>query len=323
MMPCRLVCLSLVQFLLLGYGAASAADPWPTRPVHWVVPFPPGGATDVVARIMAQWLSQRLGQSVIVENKSGAAGNIGIQAVAAAPPDGYTLLFLPSSGTVNATLYENLPYNLQRDIAPVAGLVSTPGVMEVNRTFPAKTLPEFISYAKANPGRINMATPGTGTTVHLSGEMLMALTGIKMTHVPYRGGAPAMVDLIAGQVQVLFDVLPGSLAHIKAGDIRPLAVTSIARWPTLPDVATVAETLPGFEGTTWFGVGAPRGTPPEVIARLEQEVIAGLADPAVKARIVDVGAAPMPLGSAALGTLIAHEIAKWAKVVKAAGLKAE
>jgi tripartite-type tricarboxylate transporter receptor subunit TctC len=322
MLAHRLVCLALLA-ALFGCTAASAADPYPTRPVHWVVPFPPGGATDVIARIMAQWLTQRLGQNIIIENKSGAAGNIGTQAVATAPADGYTLLFLPSSATVNATLYENLPYNLQRDIVPVAGLVSTPGVMEVNRLFPAKTFGEFITYAKANPGKINMATPGTGTTVHLSGEMIMAATGIKMTHVPYRGGAPAMVDLIAGQVQVLFDVLPGSLPHIRAGDIRPLAVTSAARWPTLPDVATVAETLPGFQATTWFGVGAPRGTPPEIIARLEQEIIAGLADPAIRARIADLGAEPMPLGSAPLGARIAAEIDKWAKVVKAAGLKAE
>ncbi len=319
----RLFCTSLVYLLLLGYGAAFAADAYPTRPVHWVVPFPPGGATDVVARIMAQWLSQRLGQSIIIENKSGATGKIGVQAVIASPPDGYTLLFVPSSSTVNPSLYENLPYNFQRDIALIAGLVSTPGIMEVNLSVPAKTLPEFITYAKANPGRINMATPGTGTIVHLTGEMLMAATGIKMTHVPYRGGAPALVDLIAGQVQVLFDVLPGALAHVLAGETRALAVTSSARWPTLPNVATMAETIPGIEASVWFGVGAPRGTPPEIIARLEREIIAGLADPAIKARFADVGAMPMPLGSAAMAALIAADTDKWAKVVKAAGLKAE
>jgi tripartite-type tricarboxylate transporter receptor subunit TctC len=272
---------------------------------------------------MAQWLSQRLGQSVVIENKSGAAGNLGIQSVVVSAPDGYTLLFVPTSSTINPALYQNLPYNFQRDIAPIAGLVTTPGVMEVNAAFPAKTLAEFIAYAKANPGRINMATPGTGTIVHLAAEMLMAETGIKMTHVPYRGGAPALVDLMAGQVQVFFDVVPGSLPHIQSGQVRALAVTSSTRWPALPDVPAMAETIPGVEANVWFGVGAPRGTPTEIIARLEREILAGLADPPIRARLADVGAAPLPLGTAAFQAHIAAETAKWAKVVREAGLKAE
>ena len=318
----RLACITILNLLLLG-SAAFAADPYPTRSVHWMVPFPPGGATDVVARIMAQWLSQRLGQSLVIENKSGAGGNLGIQAVAASPPDGYTLLFVPTSSTINPALYRNLPYNFQRDIAPIAGLVTTPGLMEVNPAFPAKTLAEFIAYAKANPGRINMATPGTGTIVHLAAEMLMAGTGIRMTHVPYRGGAPALVDLMAGQVQVFFDVVPGSLAHVQSGEVRALAVTSSTRWPALPNVPAMAETIPGIDANVWFGVGAPRGTPAEIVARLEQEILAGLADPAIRARLADVGAAPLPLGAAAFQAHIAAETLKWAKVVREAGLKAE
>jgi tripartite-type tricarboxylate transporter receptor subunit TctC len=318
----RLACVALVDLLLIGSGAALAADPYPSRPVHWVVPFPPGGATDVVARIMAHWLSQRLGQSVIIENKSGAAGNLGIQTVVAAPPDGYTILFVPTSSTINGALYDNLTYNFQRHIVPIAALVSTPGVMEVNPAFPAKTLPEFIAYAKGNPGRINMATPGPGTIVHLAGEMLMAATGIKMIHVPYRGGAPALVDLLAGQVQVLFDVVPGSLPHIQSGKVRALAITSDKRWPALPDVPTISETIPGVVANVWFGVGAPRATPPEIIARLEREILAGLNDPVTVARLAETGAAPTPLDHAAFGALIASETAKWHKVVKDAGLKA-
>jgi tripartite-type tricarboxylate transporter receptor subunit TctC len=319
----RLIVLSLAGLLLAGSGAARAADAYPTRPVHWIIPFPPGGATDVVARIMAQWLSDHLGQQVVIENRGGAGGNIATQSVINAAPDGYTLLLVPTSSAINATLYESLPYNFLKDIAPVAGLVRSPNVMEVNLAVPAKTVAEFIAYAKANPRKVNMASPGIGTAVHLSGELFMVMTGVQLTHVPYRGGAPALTDLMGGQVQVMFDVLPGSLAHIQAGHVRALAVTTSARADSLPDVPTVADTVPGYEASTWFGVGAPKGTPPEIIARLNQVINAGLADPTIRARLADVGSTPMPLSSAAFGALVAAETEKWAKVVKASGAKAE
>jgi tripartite-type tricarboxylate transporter receptor subunit TctC len=319
----RLLAVCLAGLLLSLPGAARAADPYPTRPVHWIVPFPPGGATDVVARIMAQWLSEHLGQQVVIENRGGAGGNIATQSVVNAAPDGYTFLFVPTSSAINATLYESLPYKFLKDIAPVAGLVRAPNVMEVSLAVPAKTVAEFIALAKANPRKINMASPGVGTAVHLSGELFMLMAGVQLTHVPYRGGAPALVDLMGGQVQVMFDVLPGSLAHIRAGEVRALAVTTRARSDVLPDVPTVADTVAGYEASTWFGVGAPRGTPPEIIAKLNAVINAGLADPTIKARLADVGSEPMPLSPAAFGALVAAETEKWAKVVKASGAKAE
>jgi tripartite-type tricarboxylate transporter receptor subunit TctC len=319
----RLIALGLAGLLLPGAGAARAADPYPTRPVHWIVPFPPGGATDVVARIMGQWLSDHLGQQVVIENRGGAGGNIAAQSVISAAPDGYTFLLVPTASAINATLYESLPYNFLKDIAPVAGLVRSPNVMEVNLKVPAKTVAEFIAYAKANPRQVNMSSPGIGTSVHLAGELFMLMTGVKLTHVPYRGGAPALTDLMGGQVQVMFDVLPGSLAHIRAGDVRALAVTTSARADALPQLPTVAETVPGYEASTWFGFGAPRGTPPEIIARLNAVINAGLADPTIKARLAEVGSEPMPLSPAGFGALVAAETEKWAKVVKAAGAKAE
>ncbi len=317
----RLIALSLAGFLLAG--AARAADPYPTRPVHWVVPFPPGGATDVVARIMSQWLSDHLGQQVVIDNRGGAGGNIATQSVINAAPDGYTIMLVPTSSAINATLYESLPYNFLNDIAPVAGLVQSPNVMEVNLSVPARTVTEFIALAKANPRQINMASPGIGTSVHLAGELFMMMAGVQLTHVPYRGGAPALVDLMGGQVQVMFDVLPGSLAHIRAGDVRPLAVTTRARSHALPDVPTVADTVAGYESSTWFGIGAPKGTPPEIVARLNSVINAGLADPTIRARLAEVGSDPMPLSPAEFGALVAAETVKWAKVVKAAGIKAE
>jgi tripartite-type tricarboxylate transporter receptor subunit TctC len=319
----RLIALGLAGLLLAGAGAARAADPYPTRPVHWIVPFPPGGATDVVARIMGQWLSDHLGQQVVIENRGGAGGNIATQSVISAAPDGYTFLLVPTASAINATLYESLPYNFLKDIAPVAGLVRSPNVMEVNLKVPAKTVAEFIAYAKANPRQVNMSSPGIGTSVHLAGELFMLMTGVKLTHVPYRGGAPALTDLMGGQVQVMFDVLPGSLAHIRAGDVRALAVTTSARADALPQLPTVAETVPGYEASTWFGFGAPRGTPPEIIARLNAVINAGLADPTIKARLAEAGSEPMPLSPAEFGALVAAETEKWAKVVKAAGAKAE
>jgi tripartite-type tricarboxylate transporter receptor subunit TctC len=318
----RFVALSAIA-LVLAAGSARAADPYPTRPVHWIVPFPPGGATDVVARIMAQWMSEHLGQQVVIENRGGAGSNIGTQAVVNAAPDGYTLLFVPTASAINATLYESLPYIFQRDIAPVAGLVRSPNVMDVNLSVPARTLPEFIAYAKANPRKINMASPGVGTAVHLSGELFMMMTGVQMIHVPYRGGAPALTDLMGGAVQVMFDVLPGSLAHIQAGEFRALAVTTSTRARALPDVPAIAETVPGYEASTWFGVGAPKGTPPEIIEKLNGVINAGLADATIRARLAEVGSDPLPLGAAAFGALVASETEKWGKVVKASGAKAE
>jgi tripartite-type tricarboxylate transporter receptor subunit TctC len=318
----RLIALGLAA-LLSGAGAARAADPYPTRPVHWIVPFPPGGATDVVARIMAQWLSEHLGQQVVIENRGGAGGNIATQSVINAAPDGYTVLLVPTSSAINATLYESLPFNFLRDIAPVAGLVRSPNVMEVNPSVPAKTVAEFIALAKANPRKLNMASPGIGTAVHLSGELFMVMTGVQPTHVPYRGGAPALTDLMGGQVQVMFDVLPGSLAHIRAGHVRALAVTTGERADALPDVPTIADTVPGYQASTWFGFAAPKGTPPEIIAKLNQVINAGLADPIIRARLAEVGSDPMPLSPAAFGALVAAETEKWAKVVKASGAKAE
>jgi tripartite-type tricarboxylate transporter receptor subunit TctC len=318
----RLMALSLACLLLAGAGAR-AADPYPTRPVHWIVPFPAGGATDVVARIMAQWLSEHLGQQVVIENRGGAGGNIATQSVINAAPDGYTVLLVPTSSAINATLYESLPYNFLKDIAPVAGLVRSPNVMEVSLSVPAMTVAEFIAHAKANPRKINMASPGIGTSVHLSGELFMVMTGVQLTHVPYRGSAPALTDLMGGQVQVMFDVLPGSLAHIQAGHVRALAVTTRERADSMPDVPTVADTVPGYEASTWFGFGAPKGTPPEIIAKLNAVINAGLADPTIKARLAEVGSAPMPLSPAAFGALVAAETEKWAKVVKASGAKAD
>jgi tripartite-type tricarboxylate transporter receptor subunit TctC len=319
----RLIALGLAGLLLAGAAAARAADSYPTRPVHWIVPFPPGGATDVVARIMAQWLSDHLGQQVVIENRGGAGGNIATQSVINAAPDGYTFLLVPTSSAINATLYESLPYTFLKDIAPVAGLVRSPNVMEVNLAVPAKTVAEFIALAKANPLKINMASPGIGTSVHLAGELFMLATGVQLTHVPYRGGAPALTDLMGGQVQVMFDVLPGSIAHIQAGQVRALAVTTSTRADSLPEVPTVAATVPGYEASTWFGFGAPRDTPPEIIARLNQVINAGLADPTIKARLAEVGSEPMPLSPAAFGALVAAETEKWAKVVKASGAKAQ
>jgi tripartite-type tricarboxylate transporter receptor subunit TctC len=319
----RLIALGIAAVLLSGLRAAWAADPYPSRPVHFVVPFLPGGPTDVVARIIGQWLSEHLGQQVVIENRGGAGGNIATQAVVNAPPDGYTILLVPTASAINATLYESLPYNFLRDIAPVAGLVRSPNVMEVNPSLPARNVSEFVAYAKANPRKINMASPGVGTSVHLTGELFMVMTGVQLTHVPYRGSAPALVDLMGGQVQVMFDVLPGSLPHIQAGEVRALAVTTRTRAPTLPDVAPLADSVPGYEASTWFGVGAPRGTPPEIIARLNQAINAGLADPATRARLAEVGSEPMPLSPDAFGALVAAETEKWAKVVKAAGAKAE
>ena len=303
---------------LAGIGTASAAD-YPVRAVKWIVPYPPAGTTDVLARIIAQWLSEKMGQQFVIENKPGAANNIGVEAVVSAPPDGYTMLLVNPANGINASLYKKLPFNFIRDIAPVAGLIRTPNVMEVTNSLPAKTVAEFIAYCKANPGKINMASSGSGTSVHLSGELFKYMTGCNMLHVPYKGAGPALTELIAGQVHVLFDNLPSSAGHIKGGRIRALAVTSANREPSMPELPTVGETVPGYEATAWFGIGMPKGTPREIIDKVNAEVNHALADPKMRERLAELGGAPIAGTPEDFGKVIAAETAKWAKVVAASG----
>jgi tripartite-type tricarboxylate transporter receptor subunit TctC len=299
------------------------AQTYPTRPVRWIIGFPPGGGADTVARIIGPWLSERLGQQVIIENRPGASTNIAVQAVVNSPADGYTLLFYGASSVVNAIVFDNLPFNLQRDIAPVSGLVAFPMVLVANPSVPAKTVAELIVHAKANPGKVTMASFGTASASHLAGELFKMMAGVNMVHVPYRGGAPMVTDLVGGQVQVGFDVMTTSLPHIRTGALRALGVADFNRFDMLPDVPSIAETLPGYEARTWAGVGVPRGTPPEIIARLNREINAGLASPAVKARLAQVGTIPMILTAKEFADYVASESEKWANVVKFAGIKPE
>jgi tripartite-type tricarboxylate transporter receptor subunit TctC len=299
---------------------ASALD-YPTRPLRWIVGFAPGGGSDTVSRIMAQWLSERLGQSVVVENKPGATTNISLQAAINSPPDGYTMVFVAASAAVNVTLFENLSFNLLRDIAPVSGLIDFSLVMVVNPSLPAKTVPEFIAYAKANPGRITMASYGTGSTSHVAGELFKTMTGIDMIHVPYRGEALALTDMIAGQVQVMFATLTGALAHIRSGALRLLAVAGKTRSEFVPEAPTIGDSVPGYEANSWCGLGVPRGTPPEIIARLNTEINAGLSDPATRARLAAVGVTPIFYTPDGFGAYVAQEVEKWGKVIKASGAK--
>jgi tripartite-type tricarboxylate transporter receptor subunit TctC len=318
------------KFLHLAAGAASLstisrfawAQSYPARPVRIIVPLPAGGAADIVARLMGHWL-ERLGQPVIVENKPGAGTNVGVQAVLNAPPDGYTLLLFGTASAINATLYEQLPFNFLRDIAPISGLVGFPLVMEINQSVPAVTVAEFVAYAKANPGKINFASAGIGTAPHLAGELFQAMTGVNMVHVPYRGEPPAISDLLAGRVQVLFGNVTASIEHIRSGALRALAVTTAAPSTALPNVPTVGETVPGYEASGWFGVGVPRGTPTEVIENLNKEINAGLADPMIMSRLADLGSTVLSLSPADLGKLVADETEKWAKVVRTANIKPE
>ena len=318
------------QILRVAALAAAAALPrpasaqaWPTRPIRWIVPFPAGGTTDLIARLMAQWLTERLGQTIIVENKPGGGTNIGVQAAVNAPPDGYTLLFTVATNAINPSLYKSLPFDFQRDIAAVAGLAELPLVMEVNPALPAKTVPEFIAYAKANPGSMNFGSFGARTISHLAIELFRLSTGIEVVHVPYQGGAPMTTDLLTGRVQAGIDALPNALPHVRAGGLRALAVLPMARSAALPDVPTMAETIPGFEVSTWSGVGVPAGTPPAIVARLSREIAAGLADPGLVARFAEVGAVPLRLSSDEMRAAIARDVAKWARVVKTAGIAAE
>jgi tripartite-type tricarboxylate transporter receptor subunit TctC len=317
----RMASVALLATLCVA-GPATAAD-YPTRPVKWIVPYPPAGTTDVLARIVAQWLTEKMGQPFIVENRPGAGNNIGVEAVVNSPPDGYTMLLVNPANGINATLYKNLNYNFIRDITPVAGLIRTPNVMEVTPSLPVKTVKEFIDYCKANPGKINMASSGSGTSVHLSGELFKSMTGCDMVHVPYKGAGPALVDLMGGQVHVLFDNLPSSIGHIKAGKLRALAVTSEGREPSLSGVPTVAETVPGYEATAWFGIGMPKGTPRDVIDKVNAEINRALADPKMRERLAELGGKPIGGTPEDFGKVIAAETAKWAKVVTSSGAKVE
>lgn len=307
---------------LLSIGGAAAQD-YPTRPVRWVVGYPPGGATDILARLVGQRLSERLNQQFVVENKPGAGNNVGTEAVVNADPDGYTILLVNPANGINASLYAKLSFNFIRDIAPVAGLARVPNVMVVPNDFPAKTVAEFVAYAKANPGKVNMASSGNGTSIHLSGELFKVLTGVEMQHVPYRGSAPAITDLLSGRVQVMFDNMPSAISHIKAGTLRALAVTTATRSNELPDVPTVADTVKGYEASAWFGIGAPKNTPAAIIDKLNKEVNAILAEPAMKARIAEMGGVTLTGSPADFGRIIASETEKWEKVVKFAGARVD
>jgi tripartite-type tricarboxylate transporter receptor subunit TctC len=297
------------------------AQSFPTRPVRIMVGAAPGGAFDILARLIGQWLSERFAQPFIIENRPGAGSNIATEAVVKAPPDGYTLLLVSSVNATNATLYDKLNFNFIRDIAPVAGIVRQPQIMLVHPSFPAKTVPEFIAYAKANPGKISMASAGNGTGPHLGGELFKMMTGVDMVHVPYRGGAPALTDLIGGQVQVMFIGPIEVVEHIRAGRLRALAVTAARRLDVLADLPTVGDFVPGYETSSWFGIGAPRNTPTEIVEALNKEVNAGLADPKLRNRTLDLGGSPLVLSPAEFGKLIADDTEKWAKVVKFSGAK--
>jgi tripartite-type tricarboxylate transporter receptor subunit TctC len=319
------------QFLHLAAGAATLpsvtriawAQAYPMRPVRLIVPFAPGGTTDIIARLIALWLSERLGQQFIIENRPGAGGNIGAEAVVRATADGYTLLIAAGANAIGTSLYQNLTFNFIRDIAPVAGLIRIPFVMEVNPSVPTKTVPEFIAYAKASPGKISMASSGIGTTPHVAGELFKMMAGVNMVHVPYRGAGPAIADLLGGQVQFMFGDMPPSIEHIRAGKLRALAVTTATRSEALPDLPTVSDYVPGYEASTWYGVGAPKNTPPEIINRLNKEINAGLDDPKLKARIAEMGSMVLAGSPADLGKLMADETEKWGKVIRAANIKPE
>ena len=319
------------QFLHLVAGAAAlpavsrivSAQAYPARPVRIVVGFAPGGGADINARLIGQWLSERLGQQFVIENRPGASGNIATEAVVRAPPDGYTLLVTPSSAAINATVYNKLSFNFIRDIAPVAGVFRGPYVMVVNPSVPTKTVPELIAYAKANPRKLNMASPGTGTGPHIAGELFKMMAGVDMVHVPYRGAGPSLTNLIGGQVQVTFESTPASIGYIRAGTLRALAVTTTKRSEALPDIPTVAEFVPGYEASTWYGVCAPKATPAEIVDKLYKEINAALVNPNMKVRLTDLGGDVLALSPANFGKFIADETEKWGNVIRALNIKAE
>jgi tripartite-type tricarboxylate transporter receptor subunit TctC len=321
---------SLSRRSVLGAGALAAlgsraafAQSYPVRPIRWVVGYPPGGTTDVLARLVAEPLSKRLGQQVYIENRPGAGNNIGTETVVNADPDGYTILLVNPANGINATLYKKLNFNFVQDIAPVAGITRSPNIMEINPKLPVKTVAEFIAYCKENPGKVNMASSGLGTSVHMSGELFKAMTGVDMVHVPYRGAGPALIDMLSGQAHVLFDNLPSSVEHVRSGALRALAVTTAEPSPALPGVPTVAETVPGYEASAWFGIGAPKRTPPELIERLNKEVNEILEEPAMIKKLADLGGTPLRLSPAQFGKVIADETEKWKKVVEFSGAKLE
>jgi tripartite-type tricarboxylate transporter receptor subunit TctC len=303
--------------------SSASAQTFPARPVRVIVPYAPGGNTDLYGRLIARWLAERLGQPFVIENRPGAGTNIGTEAVVRAPADGHTLLLVAPTAAINATLYEKLNFNFLRDIAPVAGLISQYLMMLVNPAVPAKTVPEFIAYAKQNPGRLSFASQGVGSPGQMAGELFKVMTGIDMVHVPYRGGGPALTDLIGGQVQMMLISAAVAIEHVRSGRLRALAVTSKTRWDSAPDLPTVHETVPGYEMSSWFGIGAPKGTPTDVVDRLNKEINAGLEDPKVKAQIVSLDAVPLKVSSAEFGAFIAQETDKWAKVIRAAQIKPE
>jgi tripartite-type tricarboxylate transporter receptor subunit TctC len=319
------------QFLRLAAGAVAlpalsrlaSAQTYPSRPVHLIVGYAPGGGTDIAARLIGQWLSERLGQPFVIENRSGAGGNIGTETAVHAPPDGYTLLLVSLANATNATLYDKLNYNFIRDIAPVAGIIRVPNVMEVNPAVPVKTVPEFISYAKANPGKVNMASAGNGSPPHVAGELFKMMAGVNMQHVPYRGGGAALADLLGGQVQVTFESTSSSIEYIRSGRLRALAVTTSTRSEALPDIPTLSDFVPGYEASSWYGIGAPKNTPADIIDKLNKEINAGLADPMIKARFADLGGMALSGSPADFGKLIAGETQKWSKVIRAANITVE
>ncbi|MBL8311804.1 MAG: tripartite tricarboxylate transporter substrate binding protein [Burkholderiales bacterium] len=313
------VCRALTALLAVAGLVSTVAAQYPNKPIKWIVPYPPAGTTDVLARVVAPWLAENLGQQVIVENKPGAGNNIGTEFVINSPPDGYTMLLVNPANGINASLYKKLSFNFVRDIAPVGGLVRTPNVMVMTTKLPMKTVAEFLAYCKGNPGKVSMASSGSGTSTHLSGELFKSMTGCNMVHIPYKGAGPALTDLIGGQVQVFFDNLPSSAGHIKSGNLRALAVTSTARDPSFPDVPTVADTVPGYEATAWFGVGMPKGTPREAIDKMNAAINKALADPKLRARLAELGGSPIAGTPEDFGKTIVAETEKWAKVVAASG----
>jgi tripartite-type tricarboxylate transporter receptor subunit TctC len=319
--------LAAVAFAAVAFvhvsGTARADDDYPNHPVRWLVGYPPGGSTDIVARLIGQYLTEHLHQQFSVENKPGAGNNLATEMAAKSTPDGYTVFLVNPANTINASLYKNLPFDFIRDMAPVAGFMRVPNVMEVNPNVPAHTVAEFISYAKANPGKVNMASAGIGTSTHLSGALFMMMTGVQLVHVPYRGAAPALTDMLGGQVQVFFDNLPSSISHIQAGRLRALAVTTATRAPALPDVPTIAETVPGYEASAFYGMAVPRGMPRDIIDKLNKTVNEALADPAMQQKLAELGGANMPGTPEEFGKYIAAETDKWSKVVKATGATAE
>jgi len=313
----------LVAALLVAAAVPALAAGYPERPVHWIVTYPPGGTTDLLARLIGQYLSEHLGQTFIVENRAGGGNNIGTEYAARAAADGYTLLLVNPANGINQTLYKHLKFDILKDFAPVAGITRVPNVMEVTAAFPAKTIPEFIAYAKAHPGKVNMASSGTGTSVHMSGELFMAMTGVKMAHVPYRGAGPALTDLVAGTTDVMFDNMPSSIGFIRAGKLRALGVTTDKRSAALPDVPAIAEVVPGYEASAWFGMAVPKGTPADVIDKLNKAVNEALKDPKMIARLAELGGTPMGGTPADFGNVMASEVAKWKKVVEFSGATVE